>query len=197
MFPEEFLLATSSAGKAEELRALLAENGIQSTVKTYADFGLKAPAETGTTFVDNARIKAIAGCEATNLPTLADDSGLCVNALDGDPGLYSADWAEQDDGTRDFMMAMERIDAELGGAEDRTAYFTCTLLFRYPDGRETIAEGRVTGSLLPAAAPRGQNGHGYDSWFVPDGFSTSFGEMTGDEKNALSHRARAFDHLIR
>ncbi len=195
-WPKEFLLATSSAGKAEELRALLAEFGVEATIKTYKDFDLSAPAETGTTFIDNARIKAVAGCEATGLPTLADDSGLCVNALNGDPGLYSADWAEHPDGTRDFSMAMDRIDDELGAAEDRSGYFTCTLILRHPDGRETIAEGRVNGTLLPAAAPQGTNGHGYDSWFVPDGFAQSFGEMPSEEKNRLSHRYAAFQNLV-
>lgn len=195
-FPSEFLLATSSAGKAEEFRGLLATHGIDAVVKTYADFGLSAPDETGTTFIDNARIKAVAGCEATNLPTLADDSGLCVNALNGDPGVYSADWAEQDGRDRDFAMAMDRVDDELGGADDRSAYFTCTLIMRYPNGDETIVEGRVNGKLLPASTPQGDFGHGYDPWFVPDGFQESFGQITGEHKNRLSHRWDAFQKLM-
>lgn len=195
MFPPTILLATSSAGKAEEFAALFAAHGIQTHVKTYKDFNLIAPDETGTTFVENCRIKAVAGCAATGLVTLADDSGLCIAALDGAPGVYSADWAEDETGNRDYVRAMHRIDAELGD-KDRAAFFTCTLILRRPDGTETIAEGRVNGTLLKANEGRGANGHGYDAWFVPEGFDKSFGELPPEAKNDLSHRARAFNNFI-
>ena len=194
-FPEEILLATSSAGKAEEFQMLFTIHGVTTRVKTYADFGLVAPDETGTTFVENCRIKAAAGCTATGLVTLADDSGLCIPALDGAPGAYSADWAAGTNGNRDFARAMRRIDSELG-SKDRNAYFTCTLILRASNGVEMIAEGRVNGSLLTADSPRGHNGHGYDSWFVPDGFDKSFGELPPEVKNDYSHRARAFKNLL-
>lgn len=194
-FPEEILLATSSTGKAEEFAALFVAHGITTRVKTYADFGLTAPDETGTTFIENCRIKAAAGCTATGLVTLADDSGLCIPTLGGAPGVYSADWAADADGNRDFARAMRRIDNELGD-KDRSAYFTCTLILCASNEKETIAEGRVNGILLPADSPRGHNGHGYDSWFVPDGFDKSFGELAPEVKNDYSHRARAFKSLV-
>jgi len=195
MCPSQFLLATSSVGKAIELRAMLKNQGIDAEIKTYADFGLIAPDETGTTFHDNAMIKCMAGFKATNLPTLADDSGLCVPAINNQPGVYSADWAEDTVGNRDFTRAMQRIDSELGD-KDRSAYFTCTLLFH--DGI-TIheAEGRVTGRLLKANEAMGDNGHGYDPWFVPDGYDQSFGVLSSDIKNSLSHRGRAFEKLLK
>lgn len=194
VWPETFLLATSSAGKAEEFATLLDRYGMKSLVKTYRDFDLAAPDETGTTFEENVMIKARAGLAATGLPTLADDSGLCVNALNGAPGVYSADWAEQPDGTRDFAAAMRRIDAELGHGP-RSAYFTCTLVLLRDDGICHMAEGRVTGRLLPADQPMGDAGHGYDPWFVPDGYELPFAALGLDVKNTLSHRARAFQAL--
>lgn len=196
-WPDCFLLATSSAGKADEFATLLAQRGIKSIVKTYRDFDLTAPDETGATFEDNVLIKARAGLDATGLPTLADDSGLCVGALNGAPGVYSADWAEETPGgPRDFGMAMRRIDDELAGRRDRAAYFTCTLALLFPDGTTLTAEGRVTGRLLPADRPMGDAGHGYDPWFVPDGYDLPFAALGMDIKNELSHRARAFHALI-
>lgn len=194
-WPKAFLLATSSAGKAAELRALLKNASVESQVKTYEDFGLSAPEENGTTFLSNAMIKARSGFMASGLPCLADDSGLCVEALDGAPGLYSADWAVQLNGERDYKLAMRRIE-DLLGDKDRTAYFICTLVFM--DGENVLnAEGRVYGNLLPADAPQGLNGFGYDPWFVPDGFDMSFGALSKDVKNALSHRQRAFQTLFK
>lgn len=194
IFPPVFLLATSSAGKAVELRSMLKDHGVNSEVKTYADFDLIAPDETGETFRENASIKLKAGFEATNLPTLADDSGLCVPAIGNQPGVYSADWAEDKDGSRDFTRAMQRIDSELGD-KDRAAYFTCTLLFH--DGTNIHdSEGRVNGHLLKASDPMGANGHGYDPWFVPEGYDKSFGILSAEIKNSLSHRGRAFEQLI-
>lgn len=174
---------------------MLKKNNITSHVKTYSDFGLTAPPETGTTFHENALIKCLAGFEATGLPTLADDSGLCVPAIDDQPGVYSADWAEVDMGNRDFARAMHKIDALLDN-EDRSAYFTCTLLFH--DGTNiTKAEGRVEGYLLKADAPMGDYGHGYDPWFVPNGHSQSFGALSSDIKNSLSHRGLALENLLK
>lgn len=194
-WPKHFLLATSSAGKAEELRSMLRAAGIESEVKTYEDFGLTAPPETGATFLENAMIKARAGFEAAGLPCLADDSGLCVTALNDAPGVNSADWAEAPLGERDYSAAMRRIDTELDG-RDREAYFICTLVLL--DGENFLhAEGRAYGTLLPADAPQGPHGFGYDPWFVPEGFDISFGVMTKDMKNALSHRQRAFQNLFR
>lgn len=193
-WPDTFLLATSNAGKADELGAMLAAHGITATIKTYADFGLKAPEETGTTFLENCLIKARAGFAATGLPCLADDSGLCVTALDDAPGVYTADWAEQPDGTRNYHSAMAFIDAKLAGQSDRRAAFVCTLVFIDKAGVETTAEGRVTGILLSDA--QGSGGHGYDPWFVPEGYSDSFGTLSAEVKNSLSHRGKAFENLI-
>lgn len=195
-WPSVFLLATSSAGKADELRALLNNAGIESQIKTYADFGLEAPEETGATFLENAMIKARAGFEATGLPCLADDSGLCVTGLNDAPGVYSADWAAIPGGERDYAHAMQRIDAELGD-KDREAYFICTLILL--DGENFLhSEGRVYGTLLPGDAPQvNGNGFGYDPWFVPEGHTQSFGVLSKDVKNALSHRQRAFENLLR
>lgn len=183
------LVATHNAGKLEEFRQLLGPLGIE--VVGAAGMGLDEPEETGTTFVANARIKARAALAATGLPALADDSGLEVDALDGAPGVYTADWAEGPGG-RDFLRAMERTHRELmarAAARPWTARFRCTLVLTEPGGAERVFEGRAEGELVWPL--RGALGHGYDPMFQPQGESRTFAEMTTDEKNAISHRAQA------
>lgn len=188
------LFATHNAGKVEEMRALLAPYGIE--VKSNADFGLPEPDETGTTFAENARIKAHAAARATGLPALSDDSGIEVDALDGAPGVYTADWAETPNG-RDFVMAMTRTwtECETRGAPlPRTARFRSTLVLAWPDGHDEIFDGKIEGQLVWPM--RGAQGHGYDPMFQPDGYDITFGEMDGAEKNRISHRAAAFRKLV-
>ena len=189
----KLLIATHNAGKMEEMRALFGPLGIE--VVSAAEMGLGEPAETEESFVGNARIKARAAMEATGLPVLADDSGICVDSLDGAPGVHTADWAETPHG-RDFMQAMTRTWSELDARdvpEPRTAQFRATLLLLTPDGQEQVFEGVAPGHL--AWPPRGPLGHGYDPIFVPEGETRTYAEMTAAEKNAISHRARAFRAL--
>lgn len=189
----KLLVATHNAGKLEEMRALFSPHGIE--VVGAAEMGLEEPVETETSFLGNARIKARAAMEATGLPVLADDSGITVDGLDGAPGVHTADWAETGNG-RDFMQAMTRTWTELearGVPEPRTAQFRATLLMLWPDGHEEVFEGVAPGRLV--WPPRGELGHGYDPMFVPDGEERTYAELTAGEKNAISHRARAFDKL--
>ncbi|MGB3148291.1 MAG: RdgB/HAM1 family non-canonical purine NTP pyrophosphatase [Paracoccaceae bacterium] len=190
---EKLLIATHNKGKLEEFAALLAPFGVACT--GAAELGLTEPEETESTFAGNARIKALAGCAATGLPTLADDSGIEVAALNGAPGVYTADWATTPTG-RDFDMAMRRTWSELeaiAAPMPRLARFCATLVLRWPDGQEEIFEGTVNGQLV--WPPRGQHGHGYDPMFQPDGFDITFAEMDPDKKNQISHRADAFRKL--
>lgn len=186
---DRLLIATHNAGKLEEFRELLAPLGI--AVTSAAELGLAEPEETGTTFVENARIKALAAMRATGLPALADDSGLEVDALDGAPGVYTADWAEGPGG-RDFLRAMTRTHAALlarGAAEPWTARFRCTLVMARTDGGEQVFEGTAEGRLVWPL--RGAQGHGYDPMFEPEGRGRTFAEMSHAEKNVISHRGRA------
>ena len=188
------VIATHNAGKLVEMRELLAPFGVEAV--SAGELGLAEPDETGTMFSENAAIKAIAAAEATGLPAFADDSGLCVAALDGAPGLFSARWAGP---SKDFAGAMARIAAELAlrEATDRRAHFVSALVLAWPDGHVELFEGRVFGDLVE---PRGSAGFGYDPMFRPDGSDRTFGEISSEEKhgidwqtgNALSHRARAF-----
>ncbi len=184
---DKIVFATHNRGKLNELRALLAPCGIVAL--SAHELQLPEPEETGTSFAENALIKARACMLASNLPALADDSGLCVEALNGAPGIHSARWAGE---KKDFLSAMVRIEHELksSNAQDRRAHFACVLALACPDGAEEIFEGRVDGRLT--FPPRGDKGFGYDPIFVPDGQSRTFAEMEGVEKQALSHRARAF-----
>ncbi|SIQ94313.1 dITPase [Paracoccus thiocyanatus] len=187
------LVATHNRGKLDEIRALMAPHGIK--VVSAGEMGLAEPAETEDSFIGNARIKARAAMQATGLPVLADDSGITVDGLDGAPGVYTADWAETPQG-RDFMQAMTRTWRELderGAPEPRSAQFRATLVLLWPDGHEEIFEGVAPGRLV--WPPRGVQGHGYDPIFVPDGHDLTYAEMTAEEKNAISHRARAFSKL--
>jgi XTP/dITP diphosphohydrolase len=196
------VLATHNANKAAEFRDLFAGRPIE--IVSAGDLGLPEPEETGTTFVANAELKAEAAARAANLPALADDSGLCVDALEGQPGIYSARWAGK---PADFQAAMARIEALLGerGAiapARRGAHFVAALSVVWPDGRRETVEGKVFGTVV---RPRGRLGFGYDPLFLPDGHAKTFGEMTAEEKHgippdgseALSHRARAFQMLDR
>ena len=188
------LIATHNAGKLEEFRELLTPLGI--TVTSAKEHNLAEPEETGTTFIENARLKAHAAAKATGLPALADDSGLEVAALDGAPGVYTADWAETPQG-RDFIMAMEKTHAKLVAAnapEPWQARFCCTLVLAWPDGHDEVFEGHANGTLVWPR--RGQDGHGYDPMFQPAGETRTFAEMSHAEKNALSHRGAALSALM-
>ena len=194
------VLATHNRGKLREMQALMSPFGIE--VVSAGELGLPEPEETGTTFVENARIKAWAAVTRSGLPALSDDSGMSVEALDGAPGVYSADWAGE---PRDFSRAMGLVEQRLRdcgalGPPPPRASFNSTLVLAWPDGHEEVFEGRVDGVLV--FPPRGDKGFGYDPIFLPDGESQTFGEMPAEKKNAvpvdappLSHRARAFVKL--
>lgn len=187
------VLATHNAGKLAEFRALMAPHGVDVT--SAGELGLPVPEETGTTFSENARIKALAAVAATGLPAIADDSGLCVAALGGAPGVYTADWAGE---PRDWTRAMGRVEAELANAkattpEQRGATFVSLIAVVWPDGHTEEFEGRAEGTLV--WPPRGSFGHGYDPMFQPDGSDRTFAEMGEAEKNTRSHRARSFEKL--
>ncbi len=196
---ETLVIATHNAGKLKEIGALLAPYGLQCI--SAGSLGLPEPAETGTTFVENALIKARASAEASGLPALADDSGLCVAALDGRPGVYTADWAERQwfegPAGRDWYMAMGKVEgllAEQGPDVDRSGYFACVLAIAWPDGDSAVYEGRVNGTLT--WPPRGALGFGYDPVFVPLGATQTFAEIDPEEKHRISHRADAFAKLV-
>lgn len=182
------LLATHNPGKVKEFAGLL--RGLVDEVKSAANADLPEPEETEATFAGNALIKARAGCAASGLPTLADDSGFAVAALNGDPGVYSARWAGPD---KDFSMAMQKVNDRLGGHPDRAAAFVAVLALVYPDGREVLFEGRCEGIMV--WPPRGTGGFGYDPVFQPDGHDQTFGEMSAAQKQAISHRAKAVEKL--
>lgn len=188
------LIATHNKGKLEEIAHLLAPYDIACV--GAGEMGLAVPDETDESFAGNARLKALAGAKATGLPALADDSGLCVDALGGEPGVHTADWAETPLG-RDFELAMQRVRRELeasGAPEPHHARFHCALVLATPDGRSEAFEGDVTGRIVWPL--RGAQGHGYDPIFQPDGYDITFGEMDRWAKNHISHRAAAFRKLI-
>jgi XTP/dITP diphosphohydrolase len=192
LFTEDTLvIATHNAGKMREIKALFAGFGIN--ILSAADLGLDEPDETETSFTGNALLKARAAAMRAGQPALADDSGLCVNALDGAPGIYSARWAGPD---RDFSLAMTAVETALinTGNSDQGAEFVCALALVWPDGDEVCVEGRVKGQIT--FPPRGIHGFGYDPIFQPDGHQISFGEMDPDAKHAMSHRADAFAQLL-
>ena len=194
------VIATHNAGKLREMRELLAPYGIEAV--SAGELGLPVPPETGFMFSENAALKAKAAADATGLPALSDDSGVCIDALDCAPGLFSADWAGPE---KDFSLAMGKVKRELdkrsiATGPDCRAHFTSALMIVWPDGHEELFEGRVFGHVV--WPPRGTQGFGYDPMFVPDGYERTFGELSAEEKHGidwsqpepsgLSHRARAF-----
>jgi len=183
------VVASHNAGKVTEIGDLLAPYDLD--VVSAAELNLPEPEETGTTFVANAILKAEAAVQGSNLPCLADDSGLAVAGLEGDPGIYSARWAGPE---RDFKAAMALVNDKLGDNPNRRAYFISVLSLAWPDGHMENFEGRVYGTLV--WPPRGRCGFGYDSMFMPDGHDKTFGEIPYDEKQRISHRAAAFQKLI-
>ena len=192
--PARLLIASHNAGKLLEFRKLLAPFGVE--VSSAADHGLPEPEETEDSFLGNARIKAHAAARATRLPALADDSGREVDALEGAPGVRTADWAETPQG-RDFGQAMERTHAALiarGAPRPWIARFVCTLVLAWPDGADDVFTGTAEGQLVWPV--RGREGHGYDPMFQPEGEARTFAEMAWEEKNAISHRGRALRALI-
>lgn len=195
------VIATHNQGKLREMRELMAPYGIE--LVSAGELGLPEPVEDGYMFAENAAIKAVAAAKASGLPALADDSGVCIDALDGAPGLFSANWAAPG---KDFAPALARVQAELAkrGAttpEQRKAHFVSALVIAWPDGHQELFEGRVFGEIVDA--PRGTSGFGYDPIFRPAGHDRTFGEMTSEQKHGipqdgspgLSHRARAF-HVL-
>ena len=191
---DRLVIASHNAGKIREIDDLLRPFGV--TVVSAGDLGLPEPEETETTFEGNARLKAHAAARASGLPALSDDSGLAVEALGGDPGIYSARWAETAQG-RDFGHAMrlvwDKLEAQ-GAPEPRNAAFICALTLAWPDGHDETFLGRCEGRLV--WPPRGERGFGYDPMFLPEGFDITFGEMEPEKKHTMSHRADAFRRLV-
>lgn len=186
---DSLLIATHNKGKAVEISALLAPYVPQFFIAS--DFDLPEPEETGSTFIENAVLKAQHAAQATGKISLADDSGLAVNTLNGDPGIYSARWGGE---KKDFNLAMNKVQEALGDAKDRSASFVCVLALGWPDGHSEIFEGRVHGTICPL--PHGEKGFGYDPIFIPDGYTQTFAEMDLQEKQSISHRAQAFELLV-
>ena len=193
---EKLVIATHNPGKLREIGELLAPLGIDCV--GAAELGLPEPEEIGNSFIDNADLKAREAADLSGLPALADDSGIAVDALHGLPGIFSARWAEDESGHRDFARAMERVWREVEATGDdasRDAHFACALSLAWPDdGQVQSFEGRVDGKLT--WPPRGDKGFGYDPMFVPIGYSETFGEMDQVEKHRISHRADAFRKLV-
>lgn len=195
MVISRLVVASHNAGKVREIGDLLRPFGVETT--SVGTLGLPVPDETETTFAGNATIKALAAARASGDYALADDSGLCVHALGGAPGVVSADWAEETPGgPRDFGRAMDRVRAELAAAKatDLSAHFVCVLALAAPDGGVEVFEGRVDGTLVFPG--RGALGFGYDPIFQPVGHTLTFGEMPPADKHAMSHRADAFAKLV-
>jgi XTP/dITP diphosphohydrolase len=185
----KLVLASHNPGKLAELVELL--RPYQIDVVSAGALGLPEPPEDAPDFVGNARIKSLAATQVSGLPALADDSGFCVAALDGAPGIYSARWAGP---AKDFAAAMARVHREIGQQPDPRAWFVAALCLAWPDGHAQTFVGRVDGTAV--WPPRGTHGFGYDPMFIPAGCNATFGEMEAAEKHALSHRARAFAQLI-
>lgn len=186
---KKLVIASHNLGKVREIGELLAPFGVETV--SAGDLGLPEPVEDGSTFIANAELKALASARESGLPALADDSGLEVAALNGDPGIYSARWAGPG---KDFSVAMEKINSLLANTEDRSANFTCALTLAWPDGHCESFEGKVFGHLVWPM--RGEKGFGYDPVFVPTGHQVTFAEMDPEQKHAMSHRAIAFRQLI-
>ena len=194
---DKLVIATHNPGKLREIAELIEPLGI--TCVGAEELGLPEPEEIGNTFVDNADLKAREAADLSGLPALADDSGLCVDALHGAPGIFSARWAEDENGSRDWMRAMETVWREVqaaGPEAGHDAHFACALAIAWPnDGQAENFEGRIDGTLT--WPPRGDNGFGYDPIFVPAGYDATFGEMEPAQKHEMSHRADAFRKLVK
>ena len=191
---KKLVIASHNAGKLREIRALLLPYKIE--IISAGDLGVEEPEETETTFVGNATLKALHTARATNLPSLADDSGLSVHALNGRPGVDTAPYAEREAGVRDFAYGMAKLEGEMKGkTTDKTAQFNCVLALAWPDEHVEVFEGKVEGSLR--FPPSGDQGFGFDPVFVPDGHTITFGDMDPDKKHAMSHRADAFAKLVK
>jgi XTP/dITP diphosphohydrolase len=192
----KLVIATHNSGKLREIFALVEALGI--TCVSAGELGLPEPEEIGNSFADNADLKAREAADLSGLPALADDSGLCVDALHGRPGIFSARWAEDEQGNRDWMRAMERVWREVEATEPDAApaaHFACSLAIAWPnDGQTETFDGRVDGIL--AWPPRGDKGFGYDPMFVPVGYEETFGEFEPELKHSISHRADAFRKLV-
>ncbi|MBA2918511.1 RdgB/HAM1 family non-canonical purine NTP pyrophosphatase [Sphingomonas sp. MAH-20] len=189
--PGKLVVASHNPGKVKEVAALLGPHGIEPV--SAGSLGLPEPDETGTTFAANAELKALLAADLSGMPAIADDSGLCVEALGLEPGIFSARWAGPD---KDFGLAMRLVEEHLeraGPEAGRNAHFMCALAVAWPDGHLEAFEGRVDGTLV--WPPRGNGGFGYDPMFVPNGYDQTFGEMDPDEKHRISHRAMAFEKL--
>lgn len=186
----KLVIASHNLGKVLEISELLTP--FNADVISAGDLGLPEPIEDGLTFVANAKIKAQAATMASGLPALADDSGLAVHGLDNKPGIYSARWAGPN---RDFGQAMKKIQQELKNVEDKSAHFICSLALCWPDGHVECFEGKVFGHII--WPPRGNKGFGYDPTFVANGMNISFAEMHPKDKHAISHRAKAFEKLVK
>lgn len=191
----KLVVASHNAGKVREIGDLL--RPFELDVVSAGDLGLPEPEETGATFIENSLLKSKACASASGLLSLADDSGLAVEALGGEPGIYSARWAGP---TKDFALAMEKVEEALQakGAVDakaRRAAFICVLSLVWPDGRQEVFEGKVEGTLV--WPPRGTHGFGYDPVFQPEGYDITFGEMHPDKKHGISHRAYAFNKMLK
>ncbi|AQX20611.1 RdgB/HAM1 family non-canonical purine NTP pyrophosphatase [Bartonella sp. WD16.2] len=202
---KKLVIATHNTGKLHEITALIAPFGL--TTLSAKELNLPEPKETGTTFEKNAYIKAFAAAKTTQLPALSDDSGLEIDALGGAPGVYTADWAIQPDGTRNFLKAMQKIEDELqkiGALEksQRKCRFISVICIAWPDGYADYFRGSIEGTFI--WPPRGDKGFGFDPIFLPDGYENTFGEMSTEQKHGwtlndktpLSHRSRAFKLFV-
>jgi XTP/dITP diphosphohydrolase len=189
----KLLIATHNQGKLREIATVLGP--LQILTVSAASLNLEEPEETGATFIENAKLKALAGMKATGLPCLADDSGLVIPALDGQPGIYSARWARTPDGTTDFSQAINRIAEEMVDKQDYSAHFVCALTLVWPDGFDITIEGKAYGHLT--FPPQGNKGFGYDPIFIPEGHSITYAQMTPEQKQRISHRAIAIQKMIR
>jgi XTP/dITP diphosphohydrolase len=188
---KRLVVASHNAGKVREIAELIAPHKVEAI--SAGALNLPEPEETETTFKGNALLKAHAAAKASGLPSLSDDSGLCVDALNGDPGVYSARWAGP---TKDFSVAMRLVHDRMSGKSPATdkAHFVCALALAWPDDHAEIFQGEVHGRLV--WPPRGTKGFGYDPMFIAEGYDITFGEMDPAAKHAISHRARAFAKLM-
>lgn len=191
LIEKEIVLATHNKGKVAEMQTILAPFNIK--VRSADELNLSEPEEDGKTFIENAKIKALCAAKEANMPALADDSGLCVHALNNRPGIYSARYNEPK--KNGFPYAMECLNKELGDSQDRSAHFACALVIAWPDGHTEEFEGQVQGTLC--FPPQGDNGFGYDPMFVPNGYKETFAQLSSEIKNSVSHRANALKMFIK